>query len=106
METSKTNCPELETFLASVEKPLFQNTKVGKAKDNLAHTERRELTNRRRANLFNKESKTIMRLQDKGNRFAIVDKNTDCLKAQQQIGRSSFIKLKYNPTDTHIKNVK
>ena len=26
-----------------------------------------------------------MRLQDIGNRFVIVDKNTDCLKAQQQI---------------------
>ena len=59
-----------------------------------------------RDNLFNKESYTIMRLQDKGNRFVIVDKNTDRLKAQQQIGRSSFIKLNQVPTDTHIKKVK
>ena len=47
-----------------------------------------------------------MRLQDKGNRFVIVDKNTDSLKTQQQIGLSSSIKLNHDPTDTHIKNVK
>ena len=47
-----------------------------------------------------------MILQGKGNRFVIVDKNTDLLKAQQQIGRSSFIKLNLDPTDTHIKKVK
>ena len=47
-----------------------------------------------------------MRLQDKGNRFVIVDKNTDRLKTQQQIGLSSSIKLNHDPTDTHIKNVK
>ena len=47
-----------------------------------------------------------MRLQDKGNRFVIVVKNTDHLKAQQQKGRSSFIKLNHDPTVTHIKKVK
>ena len=35
-----------------------------------------------------------------------MDKNTDHLKAQQQIGRSSFIKLNHDPTDTHIKKGK
>ena len=102
----KPNSPELETFLTSVEKDLFQNTKVGKAEDNLTRTERRALTSWRRDNLFNKESDTIIRLQDKGNRFVIVDKNTDRVKAQQQIGRSSFIKLNHDSTDTHNKKVK
>ena len=106
MEISKTNSPELETFLTSAEEDLFQNTEVGKAKDNLARTDRRALTNWRRDNLFNKESNTIMRLQDKGNRFAIVNRNTDRLKAQQQIGRSSFVKLNHDPINTHIKKVK
>ena len=40
-----------------------------------------------------------MRLQDKGNRFVIVDKSTDRLKAHQQIGHSSLIKLDHDPTD-------
>ena len=96
--SQKTNFPE---FLTSVEKDLFHNTKVDKAKDNLTRTERRTLTNWRRDNLFNKENDTIIRLQDKGNRFVIVDQKTDRLKAQQQIGRSSFVKLNHDPTNTH-----
>ena len=36
------------------------------AKDSLARAERRAVTNWRRDNLVNKESDTIMRLQDKG----------------------------------------
>ena len=62
----KTNCNELETFLTSTEKDLFQNTKVDMAKDNLTCAEGRALTNWRRDNLVNKQSHTIMRLQDKG----------------------------------------
>ena len=92
----------METFLTLIEKDLFQNIKVG-TKDNLTPMERRALSNWRRDNLFNKESDTIMTVQDKTNRFVIVEKKTDHLKAQQQIGRSSFIKLNHDPTDTHIK---
>ena len=44
-----------------------------------------------------------MRLQDKGNRFVFVDKNTDRLKAEQPIGFFSSIKLNHDLTDTHIK---
>ena len=47
-----------------------------------------------------------MRLQDKGNIFVIVDKDTDHLKAQQQIACSSFTKLDIDPTYTHIQKVK
>ena len=89
--------------MTSAEKDLFQNAKVDKAKDNLTRTERRALKNWRRDNLFNRENDTIMRLQDKGNRFVFVDKNTDLLKAEQQIGFISSIKLNHDPTDTHIK---
>ena len=45
-----------------------------------------------------------MRLQDKSYIFFFVDKDIDHLKAQQQIGRSSFIN--HDPTDTHIKKNK
>ena len=83
----------METFLTSVEKDLFQNTKVDKAKDNLTHTERRALTNWRRDNLFNKKSDTIMRVQGKGNKFFTVEKTNDRLKARQRLGCRSFIKL-------------
>ena len=47
-----------------------------------------------------------MRLQDKGNRFIIVDKQTDCEKDNDQIERSSFLKIDYDPTTLHINKVK
>ena len=47
-----------------------------------------------------------MRLQDKGNRFIIVDKQTDCKKANEQIERGSFLKRDYDPTTLHINKVK
>ena len=47
-----------------------------------------------------------MQLQDKGNRFIIVDKQTDCKKANEQIERSSFLKIDYDPTTFHINKVK
>ena len=56
--------------------------------------------------LFNKESDKVMRLQDKGNRFIIVDKQTDHEKADEQIERSSFLKIDYDPTTLHIDKVK
>ena len=46
-----------------------------------------------------------MRLQGKGNRFVIVDKETDKIKAQQQIAKSSFHKLHCDPTKERIKKV-
>ena len=47
-----------------------------------------------------------MRLQDKGNRFVVVAKQTDCEKANEQIERSSFLKIYFDPTTLHIKKVK
>ena len=67
---------------------------------------KKSIKNQRRDKLFNKESDTIIRLQDKGNRFVIMDKNTDRPKGQQQIGRSFFIKLNRDLTNIHIKKFK
>ena len=63
------------------------------------------MKNLRKDVLFNKESKLVMRLQDKSNRFVAVDKETDKIKAQQQIAVSSFQQLDYDPTKEHIKKV-
>ena len=46
-----------------------------------------------------------MRLQDKQNRFIIVDKQTDCEKTNEDIERSSFLKIDYGPTTLHINKV-
>ena len=46
-----------------------------------------------------------MRLQGKGNRFVIIDKETDKTKVQQQITKSSFLELNHDPTKEHIKKI-
>ena len=47
----------------------------------------------------------MIRLQDMGNSFAIVNKKTGKIKAQQEIAKSSFHKCNYDPTKEHIKKV-
>ena len=71
----------------------------------MSKEERSTLKNWRKDVLFNKEFELVMRLQDKGNRFVIVDKGADKIKAKQQITRSSFQELNYDPTKEHIKKV-
>ncbi|XP_057302660.1 uncharacterized protein LOC130636829 [Hydractinia symbiolongicarpus] len=60
----------------------------------------------RKQQLYNKDGDLIIRTQDKGNRFVIVDKVTDKEKAKQQIQRSSFVTLEHDPTLQHIQKVK
>ena len=45
-----------------------------------------------------------MRLQEKGNRFVVVDKETNQIKAQQQIAKSSFQELYCDPKKEHKKS--
>jgi len=47
-----------------------------------------------------------MRVQDKGNRFVVVSKETDIRKAKEQIERSSFTRLDHDPTFEHVEMVK
>ena len=101
----KSTIPEVETFLSLVQNEIFQNTVPNKTKDNLSRNERLELQNWRKNHLFNKDSNLVMRLQDKGNRFIIVDKDTDTQKAEEQIARSSFDKIDHDPTSSHVEIV-
>ena len=77
----KTSCPEIETFLANIERSIFQDTSRQQIYNNLPKGQREALKNWRKKHLFNSDSDLIMRLQDKGNRFVIVDKDTDTQKA-------------------------
>ena len=67
--------------------------------------ERLALNTWRKEVLFNPDSELVMRLQDNGSRFVIVDKQTDQLEAEQQISKSNFIRLDYDPTEEHISKV-
>ena len=94
----KSNSNEIETFISLVEKDLFQDTSRKRIPSNLSQDEKKALKDWRKNVLFNKDSDKVMQLQDKGNRFIIVDKQTDCKKANEQIERSSFLKIGYDPT--------
>ena len=102
----KTNSAELENFLSAVKKELFINIKWNYVKDNLTKDERRSFTTWRRDVDFNPDSNLLLTSQDKSNRFVFVEKQTDIVQANHQIGRSSFAKLNYNPTKEFISNLK
>ena len=105
-QAPKSSFPEIETFLANVERDIFEDCKNKKrVRDNLTSDERLALNTWRKEVLFNPDSDLMMRLQDKGNRFVIMDKQTDKLKAEQQISKSNFIRLDYDPTEEHISKV-
>ena len=104
-KSPKCNIPEVEAFLSAVERDLFSNTQRKIVPDNLTIDERYALKQWRADNLFNTEGNLVMRMQDKGNRFIIVDKNTDKEKANIQIEKSSFITLETDPTEKHIQIV-
>ena len=102
----KSSSNEIETFIPLVEKDLFQDISRERIHSNLLQDEKKALKDWRKNVLFNKDSDKVMRLQNKGNKFIIVDKQTDCEKANEQIERSSFLKIDYDPTTLHINKVK
>ena len=92
--------------MSVVENDLFQDTSKKRISSNLSQDEKKALKDWRKNVLFKKDSGKVMHLQDKENRFIIVDKQTDCEKANEQIERSSFLKIDYDPTTLHINKVK
>ena len=56
--------------------------------------------------LLNPCGDLFLRSHNKGNRFAVIDKETDKLKAKDQIKVSSFVKLSIDSTFDHIGKVK
>ena len=102
----KSKIDEVEAFISCVEKDIFQTTTVKPRYDNLSKAERSSLDTWRKEFLFKPESDLVMRLQDKGNRFVLVDKQTDLEKAKDQIARSAFRELDEDPTAEHIEIVK
>ena len=102
----KSNSNEIETFISLAEKDLFQDTSRKRIPSNLLEDGKKAFKDWRKNVLFDKESDKAMRLQDKGNRFIIVDKQTDHEKSDEQIERSSFLKIDHNPTTLHTDKVK
>jgi len=101
----KTNSPEIETFLSSVERELFADTSYKNKRNNLTKPQRDSLKLWRKEQLLNKDGALVLRTQDKGSQFVIVDKVTDKTKAKEQIDRSSFVKIDHDPTPSHSRKV-
>ena len=102
----KSNSNEIETFISLVEKDLFQDTSRKRIPSNFSQDEKKVSKDWRKNVLFNKDSDKVIRLQDRRNSFIMIDKQTVCEKANEQIERSSVLKLDCDPTILHINNMK
>ena len=102
----KSNIPDAEMFLKSIERDIFSETRKKNTRSNLTKEENEMLSYCKKQVLFNKDSKDVLRLQDKGNKFVIVDKLTDLRKAEKQIAWSSMTKVDEDLTEMMINRVK
>ena len=82
----------VELFIQSIEKELFNPNNIKKTRNNLNKEEKLAL----------KEMKSwndkVIRVQDKGSRFAALDTNSYIEKVEHQINRSSFDKFDADPS--------
>ena len=82
----------VKLFIKSIEKELFDPNNIKKTRNNLNKEEKLAL----------KEMKSwndkVIRVQDKGSRFVVLDTNSYIEKVEHQINRSSFDKLDADPS--------
>ena len=82
--SKETKCKSLELFIEVMENDLFNTSNIRKPRNNLKKNEKLAL----------KEIKSwddkVIRIQDKGSRFAVLSNNDYERKVQHQIDRSSF----------------
>ena len=90
--TKETKYKSLETFIENMEKDLFDPGNVKITRSKLSKDEKKAL----------KEIKSwddrVVRVQDKGSRFVILENETYEERVQHQIDRSSFQELKDDPS--------
>ena len=79
-------------FINKFSKDLFNPENVKKVRHNLSKDEKAALKDIRNWD------KHVVRVQDKGSRFVVLDNEDYIKKVEYQINRSSFQRLKYNPT--------
>ena len=87
-EPPMSNVPAIEVFLSSVEKDLFNVDNVKKVRDNLSLNERTALKKFRNTPVTERD--LIMRIQDKGHNFVILDNKLDAEKVKEQMSKGSF----------------
>ena len=82
--TRETKYKSLETFIENMEKELFNPKNVIIARSTLSKDEKKALKK------IKSWDDKLVRVQDKGSRFFILENEVDKEKIQQQIDRSSF----------------
>jgi hypothetical protein len=97
----KSNIPEIEVFLASVKRELFNPNNLRVAKDNLTQAERSALRE------LKADNGRVIRIQDKGSRFVVIGKEDYIAKMDGQLNNTQhYNRLEENPTDRHLDKVK
>ena len=96
----ETNINSLELFIENIEKDIFDAATVRNFRPNISEEEKEALKEIRWWN-----NQTVQ-FQDKGSRFAILDKNDYEQKIQTQIDRSSFNRFSpFNQKKIQVKNL-
>ena len=82
----------LEIFIKKIEKDLFNPENLKKLSHNLSKDKETALRDIRNWD------KNVVRVQDKGPRFVVLNNEDYVKKVENQINRSSFQRLEYGPT--------
>ena len=97
--SKQSNNNSLELFIDTIEKEIFNPSNIRRTRNNLSKDEKTAL----------KEIKSwedkVIRVQDKGSRFVILNTDDYVEKVEHQINRSSFCRLEEDPSNDFKQNV-
>ena len=98
--SKETKNKHLESFIDTIDRQLFEPKNIKRVRSNLTYEERKAL-----AELKPMEN-TVVRVQDKGSRFALLTNEDDENKVEHQLARSSFNELLNDPSQEFERKVK
>ena len=84
---------------------MFSDTSRKVVSENLSKGEGKTLINWRKRQLYNPCGDLVLRSKDKENRFVIAHKETDKMKAEEEI-KCSILTVSYDSTLDHVAKVK
>ena len=97
----KSSIPEIEVFLAAVKRELFNPDNLKVAKDNLTQAERSALKE------LKADNDRVIRMQDKGSRFVILEKKDYITKIEEHLNNPlHYERSEQDPTDLHLDKVR
>ena len=92
--------PEVELFLEKVRNDILDPNNIKKPKDNLSKEETEALKSLRR------DDQNVIRIQDKGSRFVVLDKNDYVEKMSSQLDNElHYNSVSDDPTNSHFSKI-